>query len=63
LDYRRHEVRVSDHRPVTGMFEITIKKISPKKRAAKWEECQQKLLNMRDKQGDAARYAQRCWRC
>jgi endonuclease/exonuclease/phosphatase family metal-dependent hydrolase len=56
LDYKRHEVRVSDHRPVTGMFEITIKKISPKKRAAKWEECQQELLNMRQKQGDAARY-------
>lgn len=55
LDYRRHEVKVSDHRPVTGLFEIVIKKISPKKRALKWEECQQKLLDMREKQGDEAR--------
>jgi hypothetical protein len=56
LDYRRHEIRVSDHRPVTGTFEITIKAIAPKKRAAKWEECQGKLLAMREKQGDEARY-------
>jgi hypothetical protein len=40
LDYKRHEVRVSDHRPVTGTFRIKIKKISAKKRAAKWDECQ-----------------------
>jgi len=33
LDYRRHEVRVSDHRPVTGLFEMIIKTISPKERA------------------------------
>ncbi|KAI9747963.1 MAG: hypothetical protein M1815_003720 [Lichina confinis] len=33
LHYRRHEVRVSDHRPVSGRFRIQVKKISPKQRA------------------------------
>ncbi|KAI0515417.1 Endonuclease/exonuclease/phosphatase [Xylaria bambusicola] len=41
LDYRRHEVRVSDHRPVTGRFKFTIKTISPKKRTLAWADCQQ----------------------
>jgi hypothetical protein len=43
LDYRRHDVRVSDHRPVTGLFRMTIKKISPKRRAATWEENRRKF--------------------
>lgn len=48
LDYRRHEVRVSDHRPVTALFQMVIKTISPKKRAMKWDECQQRLLEMKE---------------
>lgn len=55
LDYQRHEVRVSDHRPVTGMFEIIIKTISPELREVKWTECQQRFLAMKEKSGDAAR--------
>ena len=55
LDYRRHEVKVSDHRPVTGTFEIVIKTISPKKRAMKWDQCQKRLKELKDKQGDEAR--------
>ena len=43
LNYRRHEVRVSDHRPVTGLFKMKIKRISHRKRALVWEECEQKL--------------------
>ncbi|KAL2059863.1 hypothetical protein VTL71DRAFT_10018 [Oculimacula yallundae] len=39
LDYRRHEVKVSDHRPVTASFEILIKTLSPEKRAVKWADC------------------------
>lgn len=41
LEYKRHEVRVSDHRPVTGKFKLTVKKISPKKRTMAWIQCQQ----------------------
>lgn len=36
-DYRRHEVRVSDHRPVSASFEMTIKAIDPARRQAVWE--------------------------
>lgn len=49
LDYRRHEVRVSDHRPVTGSFDMVVKKISPKKRTAKWEECKKRQLDRKEK--------------
>ncbi|KAN0099436.1 putative PI phosphatase group protein-like protein [Hyaloscypha variabilis] len=49
LDYQRHEVRVSDHRPVTGSFQIVIKTISPKRRAMKWDECQRRLAERKEK--------------
>ncbi|RDW95133.1 hypothetical protein BP5796_00896 [Coleophoma crateriformis] len=49
LDYQRWELRTSDHRPVTGLFEMTIKTISPKRRAMKWDECQKRLAEMMDK--------------
>jgi hypothetical protein len=55
LDYRRHEVRVSDHRPVTGLFNMVVKTISPQKRAAKWEECQQNLRKLKERLGNEAR--------
>ncbi|KAL2025085.1 hypothetical protein VTK56DRAFT_87 [Thermocarpiscus australiensis] len=47
LDYRRHEVRVSDHRPVSGRFLFEVKKINPKKRAVAWMECQQRWEDVR----------------
>ncbi|KHJ32529.1 putative endonuclease exonuclease phosphatase [Erysiphe necator] len=49
LDYRRHEVRVSDHRPVTGTFQINVKTILPKKRAIKWDEVQKQQLRRKEK--------------
>lgn len=48
LDYRRHEVRVSDHRPVTGRFEFTVKRIDPRQRAAVWIECQKEFEGYMD---------------
>lgn len=50
LDYRRHEVRVSDHRPVTGTFALTVKKVRPKDRALAWMECQQQFENARERE-------------
>ncbi|KAF7868313.1 hypothetical protein EAF04_004845 [Stromatinia cepivora] len=55
LDYRRHEVRVSDHRPVTGLFNMVVKTISPQKRAVKWEECLQKFKKLKEQLGSEAR--------
>ena len=40
-DYRRLEVRASDHRPVTASFKFRIKNILPEERTTAWEACQQ----------------------
>ncbi|EDP51065.1 hypothetical protein KXX16_004951 [Aspergillus fumigatus] len=43
LDYRRHEVRASDHRPVSASFKLRVKTVLPQERAAVWESCQQEF--------------------
>ncbi len=55
LDYQRHEIRVSDHRPVTGSFEIIVKSIFPKRRAMKWDECLKQKLERNQKLGYEAK--------
>lgn len=39
LEYRRHELQASDHRPVTASFVMRIKTVSFEKRARVWETC------------------------
>ena len=39
LDYRRHEVRASDHRPVSAAFKIRAKTIISQERNATWDAC------------------------
>jgi len=34
---------VSDHRPVSGRFRFTIKRVNPRRRAVAWMECQQRF--------------------
>ncbi|KAL4960991.1 putative inositol polyphosphate phosphatase [Aspergillus stella-maris] len=41
LEYRRHEVRASDHRPVSAAFKLRVKTVDPSKREVLWETCQQ----------------------
>ncbi|KAI9846341.1 MAG: hypothetical protein M1837_004194 [Sclerophora amabilis] len=55
LDYRRHEVRVSDHRPVSASFKIRIKTISPKKRALVWERCERDFERVKRQVGVEAK--------
>lgn len=43
LDYRRHDLRVSDHRPVSGTFRVRIKTVIPSKREKVWQDCQQRF--------------------
>jgi len=43
LDYRRLEVRASDHRPVCASFKVRAKTVLPHERAAVWETCQQEF--------------------
>ncbi|BGP13758.1 hypothetical protein JCM10213_006411 [Rhodosporidiobolus nylandii] len=38
LQYRRWEVNISDHRPVSAAFDLRIKSVLPEKRAAVWTE-------------------------
>ncbi len=57
IDYRRHEVRVSDHRPVTGRFKFTIKSISPRERILAWADCQQRFEAFRQQEGQEEKYA------
>lgn len=51
LDYRRHEVRVSDHRPVTGNFVLTVKTILPRDRATTWIEAQTRFEGLKEREG------------
>lgn len=55
LAYQRHEVRVSDHRPVTGLFNMTVKTISPQKRAIVWEDCKRRFEEVRQRAGASAK--------
>ena len=48
-EYRRHEVRVSDHRPVSGVFRMRVKTIHPDEQDVVRAECQRELDKMRQK--------------
>lgn len=39
LEYRRHEIRTSDHRPVSGTFKLRVKTIDGRKRVKVKEDC------------------------
>lgn len=54
MNYGRHDIRVSDHRPVTGLFNMVIKAISPQKRAVVWEECRRKFDAFKDRAAQEA---------
>jgi endonuclease/exonuclease/phosphatase family metal-dependent hydrolase len=45
LDYRRHEVRASDHRPVSAAFKIRVKTVLPQERAITWDSCNHEFQN------------------
>ena len=55
LDYKRHEVRVSDHRPVSGRFRFQVKRIDAKRRAKAWMECQQRWEDVREREAGEGR--------
>lgn len=55
LEYRRHEVQVSDHRPVSGTFKMRIKTVSPDKRVRVLESCLERLGAFRRKASHEAK--------
>lgn len=42
-EYRRHEVRASDHRPVSASFKMRVKTVLPQERASAWEMCRKEF--------------------
>ena len=44
MSYQRHEFRISDHRPVSGIFKMRTKSISPRKRVIVWQQCEARLI-------------------
>ncbi|KAL9103017.1 MAG: hypothetical protein Q9163_001907 [Psora crenata] len=48
LNYQRHELRASDHRPVSGTFKIRIKSISEKERAQAWTQCARRFETVKE---------------
>lgn len=55
-DYRRHEVRVSDHRPVSGTFQIRLKTVIPKKRDQVWVQCLERYKRVKAQRVFDAKY-------
>ena len=49
IEYRRHELRVSDHRPVSGRFTMRIKSIDAEKRARLGNESRQRFQKAKEK--------------
>jgi WD40 repeat protein len=47
IGYQRHEVRVSDHRPVSATFKMRVKKIDETRRKRVWEESAERLKGYR----------------
>lgn len=50
LDYKRHEVYVSDHRPVTGNFRFWVKKVKRAERSRAWVESQRCFEVVRERE-------------
>jgi len=54
-EYRRHELNASDHRPVSGRFDLKIKTIKADKRLEMRKKCEQEFLKVkRNWERDAA---------
>lgn len=53
-EYRRHEVRVSDHRPVSGWFKMRVKAIDPERRTTVWGSCRDEFVDVRRRLAIAA---------
>lgn len=49
LSYRRHEVWASDHRPVSAVFKIRIKQVSPEKREIASSQSRERFLKVKER--------------
>lgn len=60
LDYLRHELRVSDHRPVSGTFRIRVRSVVPSKREKAWQDRQEEFAVVRSKVERETKYVSFC---
>ena len=56
IQYRRHETRVSDHRPVSGTFKMRIKTILPDKRSIAWKDSVYRFEEIKQRLFSEAKY-------
>lgn len=54
IEYRRHEVRDSDHRPVSGIFKLRIKTVDPAKRAKVRDKAELKFADVKRRLAEEA---------
>lgn len=54
-DYKRHEIRVSDHRPVTASFELRVKVVDPERRNKTQARAEQKFAEHQAALADEAK--------
>jgi hypothetical protein len=57
VEYRRHDLRVSDHRPVSGTFKIRVKTIDAAKQERTRDECYEQFGQVQRRLAAEARYA------
>ena len=62
LDYRRHELWVSDHRPVSGLFKMRIKTVSVEKRAEAWRQSRARFSKAKEQLAKDAKYVSQVYR-
>jgi endonuclease/exonuclease/phosphatase family metal-dependent hydrolase len=55
LEYRRHEIRASDHRPVSASFKFRIKTVHSDKREVLWDACQKEFQDEKRRLASEAR--------
>lgn len=55
VEYRRHEVRISDHRPVSGRFELQVKTVEPDKRLHCFNASKRRFLQEKKRVSDDAK--------
>ena len=56
INYCRHELWLSDHRPVNGVFKIRVKKIMEHKRTKTWEESKERFGQAKEQLASEAKY-------
>jgi len=56
LNYCRHEVYASDHRPVSGAFAANVKMVDPQRKRKVWEETANLWLSVAERAIEDAKY-------